>query len=1071
MKHAVQSSPYNLKLPMGWVERSGGVNDMERRFAGGLACLVFLLTVLVAPSPIAAQDFTDSRRPEEWHVRKVTSATARGGTAPVGIGTLQGVSRAPITAIVGGVAGDNIVSVDLDVVVVTPPGSSAEAKAKAFLRAHLATLAPSVPFSELRQKATPYDCQTAPSFQSKSMGGTFIFERVVGGTAVVGGSISVRVEGDGRVVNVYNSLAPVSSRLVRPTELAGRFGLVKALSKSRRKRFDQLVPKAKLRLSILKKASPVLVPVRQGSSGGLLKARHATWGLANGEVMSAFLLADGTVLASTVIPGTRRGKTVPIAHIDAKTKLPTFLSYRSRGGLAVSAVGVFGNPAEIAFRYLEENPEVFRYGASRCGFEVLDSMASPVTPRVTFVKLGQVIAGRRVFGAELVFEIENGNRIQSIQGHTLGHVRMPLVPTVGPDAAKAVAAAQLATSLQGVSAADRTEAARRPISTDLVIFPGELVAVKGLPKPPESRLAYHTRSLMHGLFVDAVTGTVLYGYSRLPAANIVREAAGATILQKPIFVEVSRDGVTTSPGTALSPDAATAVTALGAVDTFYRAHGWVGRDGRGGEDMVVNVNVNLFTCPNAFSPPIDEETYFCTGDAVPDVVGHELTHSVVWNSSDLLYADESGALNESYADIMGNLAFRDVAAPGAVPGWLVGEGSAAAAAGIIRNMAAPGLSTPRPQPATYAGYLSRSDLGCSPFDLPGLTCDFGGVHTNSGITSLAHVVMSDGGVGGLAGMGRDRLRMIAFDVLTRRLSRLSRLIDSALATRASCDALLAAAARDLTGAPFRQLDCDQIPGAFASVGLEPGLVSNWLPPSAGFTGTIARFAADVTTNGCTITDLILQMMTPAGQIESQASVVGPGAALTVSYFGLQTATIATRAPPIGTVTMAHTITWTNVFGQTPTLSSVIVAPPPAGAGNCAPGNVIRETRKSAIATSPGIPLIGGAGTLVTGNAASNMNPACILVRADVELVDGAGNTLAGPEAAPTWSEVVWIAFVPVTLTRTATVTAQPVGALAGGPPNFNLSAPVAWSYSIGVANTRWRLVYVIDKPAGTTCTP
>src|SRR3990172_1797475 len=187
MKHAIESLLCKMKLPLGWVEHSGGVKDMERRFAVGLACLVILLTVPVAPNPTSAQDFTDSRGPEEWRVRKVTGVTAPGGTAPVGIGSLQGVSSAPITAIVGGVAGDNVVSVDLDVVVVTPPGSLPEAKAKAFLQAHLPTLAPSVPFSELRLTAMPYDCQTAPSFQGKSGGGTFFFERVGGGMPVVGG--------------------------------------------------------------------------------------------------------------------------------------------------------------------------------------------------------------------------------------------------------------------------------------------------------------------------------------------------------------------------------------------------------------------------------------------------------------------------------------------------------------------------------------------------------------------------------------------------------------------------------------------------------------------------------------------------------------------------------------------------------------------------------------------------------------------------------------------------------------------------------------------------------------------
>ena len=37
-----------------------------------------------------------------------------------------------------------------------------------------------------------------------------------------------------------------------------------------------------------------------------------------------------------------------------------------------------------------------------------------------------------------------------------------------------------------------------------------------------------------------------------------------------------------------------------------------------------------------------------------DVVGHELTHGVTEFTSGLIYENESGALNESFSDMMGN---------------------------------------------------------------------------------------------------------------------------------------------------------------------------------------------------------------------------------------------------------------------------------------------------------------------------------------------------------------------------------------------------------------------------------
>src|SRR5699024_185950 len=52
-----------------------------------------------------------------------------------------------------------------------------------------------------------------------------------------------------------------------------------------------------------------------------------------------------------------------------------------------------------------------------------------------------------------------------------------------------------------------------------------------------------------------------------------------------------------------------------------------------------------------------------------DVIGREMTHGVITHTADLIYEDESGALNESLADIMG--AFIEVKTGDDL--WLLGE--------------------------------------------------------------------------------------------------------------------------------------------------------------------------------------------------------------------------------------------------------------------------------------------------------------------------------------------------------------------------------------------------------------
>ena len=48
-----------------------------------------------------------------------------------------------------------------------------------------------------------------------------------------------------------------------------------------------------------------------------------------------------------------------------------------------------------------------------------------------------------------------------------------------------------------------------------------------------------------------------------------------------------------------------------------------------------------------------------------DVVGHEMSHGVIQNSANLTYENESGALNESFADIFGAMIDRE--------DWKMGE--------------------------------------------------------------------------------------------------------------------------------------------------------------------------------------------------------------------------------------------------------------------------------------------------------------------------------------------------------------------------------------------------------------
>ncbi|HUR33518.1 MAG TPA: M4 family metallopeptidase [Vicinamibacterales bacterium] len=126
-----------------------------------------------------------------------------------------------------------------------------------------------------------------------------------------------------------------------------------------------------------------------------------------------------------------------------------------------------------------------------------------------------------------------------------------------------------------------------------------------------------------------------------------------------------------------------------------------------------------------------------------DVVGHELTHGVTSFSSGLIYANEAGALDESFSDIMGTSVEFFYQAPGTgklKADYLIGEDviSAASATALdgIRSMENPVLYGDR-------DHYSRRYIG---------TADNGGVHINSGISNQAFYLAVEGGTNRTSGL-------------------------------------------------------------------------------------------------------------------------------------------------------------------------------------------------------------------------------------------------------------------------------------------------------------------------------
>ena len=143
-----------------------------------------------------------------------------------------------------------------------------------------------------------------------------------------------------------------------------------------------------------------------------------------------------------------------------------------------------------------------------------------------------------------------------------------------------------------------------------------------------------------------------------------------------------------------------------------------------------------------------------------DIVAHELTHGVTDYSSDLIYRNESGALNEAFSDIMGTSVefhFQPVGAGLMKADYLIGEDVYTPRSGStsgIRSMADPAaFGDPDHYSKRYTG-----------------TEDNGGVHTNSSIANHAFYLAIEGGtnrtsgirVAGVSAANRDQIEKIFY---------------------------------------------------------------------------------------------------------------------------------------------------------------------------------------------------------------------------------------------------------------------------------------------------------------------
>lgn len=236
-----------------------------------------------------------------------------------------------------------------------------------------------------------------------------------------------------------------------------------------------------------------------------------------------------------------------------------------------------------------------------------------------------------------------------------------------------------------------------------------------------------------------------------------------------------------------------------AYDYFKNTFGRNSINGQGG-NIVSLINVveddnsqmdNAFWNGQAMFYGNGNEAFTAPLQKALDVSGHEMSHGVIQETANLEYLGESGALNESFADIFGAMIDRD--------DWKMGEDVTSTQyfpTGALRDLSNP-----------HNGGNSLNDNGWQPAHLNEKyngSEDEGGVHINSGILNKAFFLFASN-----ASVGKDKAEDVYYKALTQYLTKSSNFVDCRLA--------VVQAATDMFGANSNEVNAAK--SAFDAVGI------------------------------------------------------------------------------------------------------------------------------------------------------------------------------------------------------------------------------------------------------------
>ncbi len=261
----------------------------------------------------------------------------------------------------------------------------------------------------------------------------------------------------------------------------------------------------------------------------------------------------------------------------------------------------------------------------------------------------------------------------------------------------------------------------------------------------------------------------------------------------------------------------------------------------------------------------DGSTFFKPLTSI-DVCAHEVGHAVCETTADLVYQNESGALNEGLSDIWGACIEHHLDPTKQV--YLIGEDICKPSFGLaLRSMSNPNQFD---QPDTYLG----TDWATG-------TADNGGVHTNSGVLNFWFYLLSNGGSGTNDNGTAFNVTAISIAKAAFITYRAERLYMTTTTNYAGARKATMQAAVDLYG--LGSAEVTNTARAWRAVGLGEGTPTlTGFSPTSGLAGTIVTLTGtnlgttlSVTFNGAPATIATLTSSTSVAVTVPPSATTGP----------------------------------------------------------------------------------------------------------------------------------------------------------------------------------------------------